>query len=68
MKVKDIVIDTNWDLFEAAYPGNLGLMELVQFYNVATPEQKQEMDEVTNAGDWKRFKELVYEVLGVKLI
>lgn len=64
----DKVIDSKWDLFEAAYPGNLGLMELVKFYNVATPEEKAEMDRITAEKDWDSFKRLIHEVLGIKLL
>ncbi len=53
---------------EAAYRGNLGLMELAKFYRIATPEQKARMDEITNSEDWEGFKALVKEVLGVTLL
>lgn len=71
--MKDIIIDPKWDLFEAAYQGNLGLMELVKFYKVATPEQKARMDEITNAPEktpeiGQAFRDLVQEVLGVRLL
>ena len=68
MKMADIVIDSKWKLFEAAYPGNLGLMELVKFYNVATDEEKATMDRIINEKDWDAFKALVHEVLGIRLI
>ena len=68
MKTKEIIINTNQPLFEAAYPGNIGLMELVQFYKVATPEQKKLMDKITAENDWEQFKHLIHQVLNVKLV
>ncbi len=63
------IIDPSWEMFmEAAYRGNLGLMELAKFYRIATPEQKARMDEITNSEDWEGFKALVKEVLGVTLL
>jgi len=71
--MSEIIIDANWDLFEAAYKGNLGLVELVKFYRIATPEQKARMDEITKDKNispelFNAFRELVYEVLGVRLL
>jgi hypothetical protein len=52
---------------EATYPGNLGMMEMFKFYQVATPEEKVRMkkliaDKMTDAA-W----ELLQKVTGVKL-
>lgn len=66
--MNEIIIDTSWPLFEASYPGNLGLMELVKYHQVATPEQKAAMDQATANKDWETFKQLIHEVLGIKLV
>lgn len=66
--MKDIIIDSKWELFEAAYPGNLGLMEMMKFHQVATDEQKAEMEEIVSRSDWRNFKRLIHEVLGIKLV
>lgn len=71
--MSEIIIDANWDLFEAAYRGNLGLMELVKFYKTASPEQKSRMDQITADKNptpelFDAFRELVYEVLGIRLL
>lgn len=52
---------------EASYPGNLGMMEMFKFYQVATPEEKARMkkliaDKLTDEA-WK----LLQQVTGVKL-
>lgn len=55
------------ELMEAAYEGNIGVMELVKFHQSASPEQKKKLqDHISN----KRHKEawkLVQNVTGVKL-
>ena len=57
VKVKDI-------LREAAYAGNLGMMEVARFYMQATEEQKAEFKRLVaqklNRAAWK----LVYSVIG----
>ena len=54
-------------LIEAAYPGNIGIMELINFNQRATPAERQEMKRVIEESDWNRFKELIKKVLGVDL-
>lgn len=68
MKVSKI-IDSNWEMFaEAAYRGNLGLMELVQFRKVASPEQNAKMDEIVANKDWEGFRAIIKEVLNIELL
>lgn len=55
------------NLVETAYPGNLGFQEMMKFYNVATPEEEQEMDDVVERGDARAFTSLIARVLKVKL-
>ena len=61
MKFKDMM------LIEAAYPGNIGIMELINFNQRATPAERQEMKRVIEESDWNRFKMLIKKVLGVEL-
>ena len=69
MRLDDIItIDSSWELFEAAYPGNLGLMEMMRFHQVADEEQKARMAEIVENKDWDAFKDLIHEVLGIRLL
>jgi hypothetical protein len=52
---------------EAVYHGNLGFMELVQFYKVATPAQKAHLDSLIKQNKLKDGWEFFQSVVGVKL-
>ena len=54
-------------LDEAAYPGNIGFVEMVEFYKVASPSEIKEMEKIIKKGDWNKFKELITKVTGEKL-
>lgn len=49
------------------YPGNIGIIELFKFYDIATEAQKDKLNEIMERGDWKKFKKIISEVLGVDL-
>jgi len=54
-------------IMEAAYAGNIGVMELVKFHQNATPEQKKKFnDHVQNKRNKEAWK-VVQSVTGVKL-
>ena len=54
-------------LKEAAYAGNIGIMELIKFKSKATPEQKKKFDDhVKNKRHQEAWK-MVQDVTGVKL-
>lgn len=55
------------DLNEAAYDGNLGFSELVEFYQKADKTEIDKMERLIKNDDWDGFKQLVQRVLGVKL-
>lgn len=55
------------DLIEASYKGNLGMMEMFKFYQVATPEQKTQMKALLAAHRQEKAWELLQTVTGVKL-
>ena len=52
---------------EAAYKGNLGVMELVNFHSKATPDQKKKLNSHIKNKKHKEFRELIHHVTGVKL-
>lgn len=54
-------------LKEAAYAGNIGIMELIKFKSKATPEQKKKFEELLAKKKNKEVWALVQDVTGVKL-
>jgi hypothetical protein len=52
---------------EAAYAGNIGMMELVQFYRKANPQQKKTFDTHLKQKNHKKAWDLVQIVTGTKL-
>ena len=49
------------------YEKNLGFQEMMQFTQIATPEEQQQMDTVVASEDWKAYKLLINSVLKVNL-
>ena len=47
-----------------AYPGNLGFVEMMEFQDKASPQQKQEMSKMLDEGDFKGVWELLKEITG----
>lgn len=54
-------------LLGESYPGNLGMMEMVKFYKVASPEQKRAMKSHLDRKQFAEAWELLQHVTGVKL-
>lgn len=54
-------------LDEAAYPGNIGLMELARFFREANDEQKQRFKQLADRGLKREAWQLVQQVVGVEL-
>lgn len=54
-------------LLSESYPGNLGMMEMMKFYKVATPAQKQQMKALIDGKQFDKGWELLQDVTGVKL-
>ncbi len=54
-------------VYEAAYPGNIGFEELVQYYEVASKQEIKEMEKVIKKGDWNKFRLLIKKVIGKEL-
>lgn len=54
-------------LGEAAYEGNLGIMELIKFKTIASPEQNKKLEYLIKKKDPKAVWQLVQAVTGTKL-
>jgi hypothetical protein len=52
---------------EATYPGNIGMMEVSKFFNIATPEEKIKFKQLKDAGETSKAWRLIQQVIGVKL-
>lgn len=52
---------------EASYKGNIGMIEMFKFYQVATAVQKAEMKEFIETKVFDKAWELLQTVTGVKL-
>lgn len=52
---------------EASYKGNIGMMEVFKFYEVATPEQKQQLKTLMNLKQYSLAWDLIQSVTGVTL-
>ena len=62
-----ISFKTYSELLEAAYSGNIGIMELIKFHSKASPDQvKQLKDHIANKHNDKAW-ELVQHVTGTQL-
>lgn len=54
-------------LLALSYEGNIGMMEMVKFYKVATPEQKRLMQSFIDKREFAKGWELLQQTTGVKL-
>ena len=54
-------------LHEASYEGNIGMMEMFKFYQVATPEQKAKMKALIFDKKQNEAWEFLQSVTGVRL-
>lgn len=61
------VVSNRKILKEAAYAGNIGIMELIKFKSKATPEQKKKFDDHVKNKRHKDAWKMVQDVTGVKL-
>jgi hypothetical protein len=60
MKIKNILV-------EASYPGNIGAMEVFNFYKLASDEQKEQFDLLVSKGNNESAWEIIQNVTGVIL-
>ena len=61
IKLKDLVT-------ELSYAGNLGVMELVDFYKLASNSQASHLQNLINARKWDKAWALIQKVTKTKLI
>ena len=61
MKLEEI------SLVEASYKGNIGMLEMFKFYQVATAAQKTEMKSLINAKKYDEAWKLLQSVTNVRL-
>lgn len=54
-------------IVEAAYAGNIGIMEMMKFYKIATTAQKKELEKLITGKKNKEAWEMIQNVTGVKL-
>ncbi len=54
-------------IFEISYKGNVGLHEMMQFFQVANPEEVKEFEQLMAQNDLPNAWELVQKVVGVRL-
>lgn len=52
---------------DESYPGNVGVMEMVKFYEKASSQESDEMNKIVGQGNWSAFKQLIQRVLGIEL-
>lgn len=65
-QIMECVKLTNY-LLEIAYEGNIGLHEMVKFFQVATPEETKKFEELMSLNDLPNAWDLVQRVVGVRL-
>ena len=53
---------------EASYAGNMGLVELMQFYDIAKPAEKKLLQKFMDSKQWKNAWRLVQKVTNTKLV
>lgn len=61
MKLEELI------LIEAAYKGNIGMMEMFKFYQMATPAEKEKMKRFLDAQNFDDAWKFLQEVTGTKL-
>ena len=49
------------------YAKNLGMQEMIRFYQVASAPQIAEMEKVADESNWTAYKQLILKVLGITL-
>jgi hypothetical protein len=60
--------DDEDDMYEAAYAGNLGFMEIAKFYQKATDEEKKKLQELISNKQEKQAWKMVQNKVGIKLV
>lgn len=63
----NILIEREEIIREAAYAGNIGFQEMIQFYQKASDDQIKKMEKLIKKGSWIGVKKLFKLVLGIEL-
>jgi hypothetical protein len=61
------IIEREETIQEAAYAGNIGFVEMVEFYQKADQKNIKKMESLIKKGSWTGVKKLFRMVLGVEL-
>lgn len=67
MKMQEMIEDIEAELQEASYAGNLGAVEMMQFYRVADQNQQNQMDRFLSSNQISKAWALLQKVVGVRL-
>lgn len=67
MRASEFITDINEELGEAAYPGNLGMLEVTKFFQTASDNQKNLFKELLEKGKKGLAWKLIQDTIGVKL-
>ena len=57
-----------WLLTEDSYPGNMGIMEMIEFYKNASKSEIKQMEKAAKHKDWDAFRTIIKDVIGVELM
>lgn len=52
---------------EMVYPGNMGAIEMITFFQKASKSDITKMEKVVKEENWDEYKILISKVLGIKL-
>jgi hypothetical protein len=52
---------------EAAYKGNLGMIEMLELYKKASKKEIEELEIAIKKEDWEAYKKIVKRVLNINL-
>jgi hypothetical protein len=66
-QIMECVRITNY-LLEIAYEGNIGIHEMVKFFQVATPDEVKKFEYFMSLNDLSNAWELLQQVVGVRLM
>ena len=54
-------------IYEAAYKGNLGMVEMMQLYNIMSEKEIKKLKLIIANEDWEAYRKIVKKYLDVDL-
>jgi len=57
-----------WLLTEQSYPGNMGILEMIEFYKNASKKEVKMMEKAAKNRDWDAFRKIIKDTIGVELM